>query len=99
MICTEHLLNAGIRTETSKKGKKNPPHNCVKQNRKERKKRKREREAIRTMGLAFLKGSCEREKEPTPWEATYLTGRSAKMEGPQSHQEKHSSWIEEDKAE
>ena len=32
-------------------------------------KKKRERKGIR-MGLAFPRGSCEREKEPTSWEAT-----------------------------
>ena len=27
------------------------------------------------MRLAHLKGSCERKKEPTPWQATLLMGR------------------------
>ena len=43
-----------------------PPYNWV-----EPKKNKCEREieGIK-MGLALLRGSCEREKETTPWEAT-----------------------------
>ena len=51
---------------------RNPPHNWVEKSRR----RERETEGIRT-GIALLRGSCGREKEPTPWEATLLTGRSA----------------------
>ena len=40
---------------------------------------------------ALQRGSCERGKESTPWEATQLMGKSAKMEGPQSLGEKWSS--------
>ena len=40
----------------------------------------REKKGIRTI-LAFMRGSYEREKEPTPWETTQLLGRSAEMEG------------------
>ena len=36
------------------------------------------------MGLGFLRGSCEREKEPTFWEATQLMEKSAELEGPQN---------------
>ncbi len=50
------------------------------------------------MGLAFLRGSCEGEKEPTFWEATQLTERSAELEGPQSRREKGSSGTETSKA-
>ena len=46
------------------------------------------------MALAFQRGSLEGEKETTPWEATSLMERSAKPEGPQSHQEKFSSRTE-----
>ena len=71
----------------------NPLYNWVEQ------KGKREREkGIRTEPV-FLRGSCERGKEPIPWEATYLVVRSAKTEGPQSLREKHSSWTEKGKGE
>ena len=74
MIHTEHLLNTG-RTRKPPKRARNPPHNWLE----EREKRKRKR-----MGIALLRGSCERGKEPTPWEATNWTGRSAEVEGLQS---------------
>ena len=70
---------------------------------KREKRKKREREKKKKKGIkmrpALLRGSCERGKEYAPQKATYLTGRSARMEGePQSLGEKHSSQTEEGKA-
>ena len=62
MIPTEYLLNHGEDLKPPKRAR-NPPHNWV-----EHKEKKRER-GIR-MGAALLRGNCEREKEPTPWEST-----------------------------
>ena len=61
------------------------------------KRKKRERKGIRR-GLGLLRGSCERGKEPRPWEAAEPTVRSAETEGPQSLAEERSSWTEEGKA-
>ena len=51
------------------------------------------------MGLAFPRGSCGGEKEPTSWEATQLTEKSAEVDEPQSHREKGSNGTETSKAE
>ena len=62
--CTEHLLNTDRRPPESTR---NTANNWVEQ--KGKKEREIKREGIRT-GLALLGGSCERGKDPTPWEAT-----------------------------
>ena len=48
----------------SPKRARNPPHNWVEQ------KGRKEREKGLRMGLALPRGSCEKGKEPTPWETT-----------------------------
>ncbi|MDD0425276.1 hypothetical protein PS059_24890, partial [Shigella sonnei] len=50
------------------------------------------------MGPELLRGRCERGKEHIPSEDASMTGRSAKVEGPQSLREKFRSWTEEGKA-
>ena len=55
---------------------RNSWHNWVEQ------KKERDRKGIR-IGLAFLRGNCESEKEPTSWEER------------ETSQEKHSIWNEE----
>ena len=63
------------------------------------KEREEEKKRGIRMGAALLRGSCEGGKEPVPRKATQLTGRPAKMKGPQSLRGRHSSWTEAGRAE
>ena len=72
---------------------RNPPHNWADQ---KEKKKKREREKGISMGLALLRGSCEREKESTSW----LTDKEISWDGGTlKPQKKGGSWTGEGKAE
>ena len=76
MILTDHLLKAGRRPQTSKKGRK-PPHNWIGQ--KEKTEREKREQIIR-MGPALLGGTCETGKESTYWEAIRLMRGASKSQ-------------------
>ena len=77
MILTEHLMNAGRRSQTSKRTRKSPRNRGGQ----EEKKKEREREKEIRMGPVPLEGSCERGKVSTYWEVPSLVGRSARQRG------------------
>ena len=95
MILTEHLLTAGRRPQTSKKGKK-PPHNWVGQ----KEKRERERKEKNESGLEQHFWELWKKKEICILGGPLTEGRSAGREGePQSLREKNHHRYEEGKAE